>query len=187
MRDAKASLKGKWGTAALATLVYTLVTCASGALFIGPLLIAGPMTIGYIGYIKKIKAGENPGLEFLFSGFSDFLRSFLAYLLMMIFVCLWMLLLYIPGIIMAIAYSMTFYILSDDKEISAMDAIRLSKKMMRGYKWKYFCLMFRFIGWMLLSMLTFGILLFWVVPYIQMSTLNFYHEVKAAWEAKNDK
>lgn len=186
MRDAKASLKGKWGLAALTTLVMGLIVGASGFIFIGPLLLTGPFTLGYISFLKSVKAkSEDARLERLFDGFSDFLRGFLGGLLVSIFVCLWMLLLVIPGIIMGYAYSMTFYILSDDKDISAMDAIRKSRAMMRGYKWKLFCLQLRFFGWLLLSMLTFGILLFWIQPYMDMATLNFYNDIKADYEARN--
>jgi uncharacterized membrane protein len=104
-----------------------------------------------------------------------------------IFIWLWMLLLIIPGIIMSFAYAMTLYIVADSeyKGLSAMDAIRRSREMMRGYKWKLFCLQLRFLGWILLSILTFGILFFWVVPYIQMATINFYKDVKADWKARN--
>jgi uncharacterized membrane protein len=186
MRSAKASLKGNWGRAALVTLLMMVIISASGALFIGPLLITGPLTLGYIFFLKSAQLGDGKTrLERLFDGFNDFGRSFVAWLLTQIFVFLWSLLLIIPGIVMGIAYSMTFFILTDDKEISAMDAIRLSRDMMRGYKWKYFCLMLRFIGWFILVVLTFGILIFWVRPYVEMSVLHFYQDVKADWVTRN--
>ncbi|MDB4205260.1 DUF975 family protein [Polaribacter sp.] len=65
---------------------------------------------------------------------------------MLLFTFLWTLLLIIPGIIAVLSYSMTFYILADNNSIGAMEAIDKSKKMMDGYKWKYFCLGLRFIG-----------------------------------------
>ncbi len=46
--------------------------------------------------------------------------------------------------------------------------------MMKGNKWRLFCLKFSFIGWVLLSFLTFGILLFWVMPYIEVTMAKFY-------------
>lgn len=189
MRDAKASLKGKWGGAALATLVLTLILVAAGFLVVGTILLTGPLMVGYIKYLRGIKAGQSPKLEVLFSGFDDFLRSFLAFLLMMIFIFLWMLLLYIPGIIMAFAYSMTFNILADPdyKDLSAYEAIRRSREMMRGYKWKLFGLYLRFFGWGLLCVLTFGILSFWIQPYMQLADINFYEDVKANWENNNAK
>jgi uncharacterized membrane protein len=98
---------------------------------------------------------------------------------MILFILLWTLLLIIPGIIAAISYSMTFYILADDNSIGAMDAIDKSKKMMDGYKWKYFCLGLRFLGWALLCILTLGIGFLWLMPYMQVSMAKFYDDVKA--------
>ncbi|GHT57847.1 hypothetical protein FACS18945_2990 [Bacteroidia bacterium] len=94
--------------------------------------------------------------------------------------CQWSLLLIIPGIIAAISYSMTFYIIADDPAISAMDAINKSKKMMYGYKMKYFCLSLRFLGWALLCILTLGIGFLWLMPYIQVTFAKFYDDLKAA-------
>jgi uncharacterized membrane protein len=97
---------------------------------------------------------------------------------MVLFIVLWLLLLIIPGIIAAISYSMTFYILADDKSIKPMEAIDKSKKMMDGYKWKYFFLCLRFFGWALLCILTLGIGFLWLIPYINVSIAKFYDDVK---------
>jgi uncharacterized membrane protein len=50
--------------------------------------------------------------------------------------------------------------------------------MMNGYKGKLFGLYVSFIGWFLLSMLTLGIGLFWVGPYMSLSVANFYEDIK---------
>jgi uncharacterized membrane protein len=186
MRDAKASLKGHWGAAALATLVYTLIVLASGALMVGPLLVTGPMSLGFIKYLRQVKAGQSPKLDAIFSGFEDFSRSFVAYLLMTLFLILWMFLLYIPAIIKAFAYAMTFNILADPDfdGISARQAIRISDRMMKGYKMKLFGLYLRYFGWALLCGLTFGILAFWIQPYMSLAQINFYEDVKADYMAR---
>jgi uncharacterized membrane protein len=98
---------------------------------------------------------------------------------MFVFIILWMLLLIIPGIIAALSYSMTFYIIADDETMDAMEAIDKSKAMMDGYKWKYFCLALRFVGWALLCLLTLGIGFFWLMPYMQVTNAKFYEDVKA--------
>ncbi|MDR0907769.1 MAG: DUF975 family protein [Rikenellaceae bacterium] len=186
MRSAKAALHRNWGMAALVTLLMTVIVSASGAIFIGPLFVTGPLWLGYVFFLKSIRPAERSRVERLFDGFNDFGRSLLAYLLIAIFVFLWSLLLIVPGIVMCIAYSMTFFILAEDKEISVMDAIRRSCEMMRGYKCKYFCLMLRFFGWWVLVVLTFGILYFWVQPYVTMSALHFYRELKAELSTRSD-
>ncbi|MPN61797.1 hypothetical protein SDC9_209541 [bioreactor metagenome] len=94
--------------------------------------------------------------------------------MMTIFVILWSLLLIVPGIIAAIRYSMCFYILADNPDIGIMEALNESKRMMRGNKWKYFCLNLSFIGWGLLCICTVGIGFLWLTPYVETSVIAFY-------------
>ena len=84
----------------------------------------------------------------------------------------------IPGIIKAIAYSQLFYILAEDPDISAQDALRKSEAMMYGHKWQYFWLVLSFIGWSILCILTLGIGYLWLIPYMNVSFANFYMDVK---------
>ena len=107
-------------------------------------------------------------------------------LLMGIFVFLWTLLLIIPGIIKGFAYSLVPYILVDKPELSANEAINLSIKMMKGHKFDFFWLCLSFIGWILLAILTFGIGLFWLMPYMYTAYAAFYQDVKAEYEAKTN-
>ena len=69
--------------------------------------------------------------------------------------------------------------------MDTMDAIKLSQDMMNGRKMDLFLLNISFIGWMLLSLLTFGILSLWVAPYIQTSVACFYDETKKLYEKKS--
>ena len=121
-------------------------------------------------------------METLFDGFSDFARSLVASLLMCIFVFLWSLLLIIPGIIAALSYSMTYYILADNPDVTASEAINMSKRMMFGHKTELFWLYLSFIGWAILCLFTFGIGFLWLLPYIQTSTAIFYENIKGAPE-----
>lgn len=84
----------------------------------------------------------------------------------------------IPMIMASYAFAMTFYILADNTEVSAYDAIMRSVKMMRGMKWKLFCLGLRFLGWMILALFTCGIGFLWLAPYITTTMARFYDDVK---------
>jgi uncharacterized membrane protein len=126
-----------------------------------------------------LSRGREVKFSEMFNGFNHFVVALGAYLLMVLFVFLWSLLLIIPGIIASIAYSLTFFILAEDPTLSPMEALRKSKKMMYGYKWKYFCLGLRFIGWALLCLLTLGLGFIVLLPYIQASYAKFYDDVKA--------
>ena len=56
----------------------------------------------------------------------------------------------IASLVASLAYSQTFYVLANDVNIGARDAIRQSTKIMRGRKGKLFCLYLRFVAWSLL-------------------------------------
>ena len=112
-------------------------------------------------------SGEAPTPSHLFEGFKEkrIWHIVGGYWYMGLFTVLWSLLLVIPGIVKSVAYSMTPYILMDQPEISATDALKKSMAMTDGYKWNIFLFDLSFIGWMLLSIITFGIVgIFYVFP-----------------------
>ena len=76
-----------------------------------------------------------------------------------LFITLWTLLFVIPGMIKSYSYSMTPYILYENKEMTAKEAITQSRKMMKGNKWRLFCLSFSFIGWDILCAIPFFVML----------------------------
>ncbi len=77
--------------------------------------------------------------------------------MMNFFIGLWSLLLFVPGLIKAYAYSMTPYILADNPNMLPGRAITLSRQMTRGEKWNIFVLDLSFIGWYLLVGIAAGI------------------------------
>lgn len=94
-----------------------------------------------------------------------------------IFTFLWALLLLIPGIIKSYSYSMAGFIMTENPEMTAKEAMEVSMKMMVGNKWRLFCLQLSFIGWDILSILTLGIGFLWVIPYENAAIAAFYDEV----------
>ncbi len=184
------SLKGKWGLAVLGTLLFFLLTMIPAAILdsifggdtvtpsgistIYSFLITGPMTLGYAMFAISIFRRRETSAAEVFYGFERFGKAFGLYIVTSIFICLWAVLLIVPGIIAAFRYSMSFYILADNPEIGIMEAIEQSKKMMRGNKWKFFCLNLSFIGWLFLSFFTLCIGLLWLLPYMEVSVIAFY-------------
>ena len=59
-----------------------------------------------------------------------------------------------------------------------LDAIKLSKKMTDGYKAELFTVFLSFIGWFFVGMITFGIAMFWVYPYILTTYALYYDALK---------
>ena len=172
--EARTLLSGKWWMLVLVWLLFWLLDSLSGI----NLIIGGPLSLGISALFLKIYRGQDFQVEEMFSGFNDFARSLTAYLLIMLYVLLWSLLLIVPGIIAAISYSMTFFILAEDPHISATEAMRQSKEMMRGHKAEYFWLMLSFAGWFILSCFTFGLGFFFLSSYTTMASAIFYRRLK---------
>lgn len=141
-------------------------------------ILAGALSIGLSTFFLHNADRQNTDISDLFTPFKQqFGNSILYFLLQTLFVSLWSLLFIIPGIVASFGYAMTPYILAEHPEISAIDALRMSKDMMKGNKGKYFCLQFSFIGWFILSMFTFGIGILFLSPYIQAANAEFFNEV----------
>ncbi|MBP1589663.1 MAG: DUF975 family protein [Kiritimatiellae bacterium] len=140
-------------------------------------LITAPLTYGAFNLSLRGADHKQLSIGDGFIGFSQYGRALGYYLLTMIFIFLWSLLLIIPGIIKAFSYAMTPYILLDHPEMGVNEAITESRRIMDGHKWELFCLHLSFIGWMLLSILTFGILFFWLNPYMSITTAAFYRSL----------
>lgn len=167
------------GHATSATATIGIISFALMLLL--PLLVYYPLC--YVGYSNTFRQlfvnGDARVTSNMFSNtFKGYWRNVWGGFLMMLFTYLWMLLLIVPGIIKAFAYSMTPYILKDYPELSANQAINLSIKMMKGHKFDYFYLQLSFIGWGLLSILTLGIGYIWLMPYMYASMAAFYEDIK---------
>lgn len=186
MKMARKSLEGRWGQFITATLVYfALLIPVQIIAAINPvagnlisLAISAPLALGFIIFSLNFTRKKEAKIENLLQGFNNYKRIFLTYLLMLINILLRMLLLIIPGLIAAFSYSMAFYIVADNPEIDPKDALTKSKKMMMGHKWKFFDLGLRFFGWTLLAILTLGIGFIWLIPYMQVTLVNFYEDIK---------
>lgn len=174
----------RWMTALLTYIVYSLVVSAASTLVpgIGAIIISGPMLFGlsYV-FLKQARDGEDMEIGKLFCGFNaDFGGNILLQFLIELFVFLWSLLLIIPGIVMAYAYSMAMYIKVDHPEYDWRQCIKGSKEMMKGHKWKLFVLDLSFIGWFIVCLFTFGIGFLWLQPYMFAAKTQFYESIKPA-------
>ena len=176
---ARTQLRGGWLVAVGAVFIYCLLISLSSAVFgIGLIITGGPLTLGLCIFFLHKARGETAEFENIFEGFKTFVPSLLVFILEGLFIFLWSLLLIVPGIIKTFSYSMAFFILRDNPGMSALDAITASRKMMKGYKGRLFCLYLSFIGWILLSIITFGIGFLWLYPYMFLSMTNFYENLK---------
>lgn len=202
---AKKQLHGKWLEAAILSLIAWLLTTAGGGVvetaqyvwqngvltsvpasqssFSGTsnllsLILGGPIALGVAGYFIKLIRSEGPIIEDLFGGFKFFSKAFVLNIIITVFTILWTLLLIIPGIIASLRYSMAYFIMTDNPQLSAFEALNQSKQMMTGFKGKLFRLWLSFLGWFLLGIITLGIGFLWVLPYYNTAKANFYQDLK---------
>ena len=140
-------------------------------------VLGGFIGVGYAKFNLNLVDKKNAAFETLFEYFSRWKTTTIARLLRALYVFLWSLLFIIPGIVAGFSYAMTDYILAEDPELTADEAISQSKSIMMGNKWRFFCLQFSFIGWDILATLAFGIGHLWLTPYKQAAYAAFYREV----------
>ncbi|MBR3560846.1 MAG: DUF975 family protein [Oscillospiraceae bacterium] len=96
-----------------------------------------------------------------------------------LFTLLWGMLFIVPGIVKGYAYRMVPYIMAEHPELTGTEAITLSRKMMKGNKWRAFVLDLSFLGWEILGGLTAGILdIFWVRPYKAAANAELYLAIR---------
>jgi len=162
--------------------VQTTVTVRANAGGLLTLLLGGPITVGLNYFFVKNVQSQRDELSVttpFTEAFKNYPRKLGGSLWMGLFVFLWGLLLIIPGLIKAISYAMTQFILADCPNVKATDALKLSMRMMKGHKWEFFVLGLSFLGWELLSALTLGILgVFYAGPYMRSSFAQYYLEVR---------
>lgn len=140
-------------------------------------VIGSFVSLGLIQYNLDLIDGKDVEFGQIFSKASMFGKAFWLRLRMGIFTFLWTLLFIIPGIIKSYAYSMSGFILAENPEMTAKEAMQVSEEMMAGNKWRLFCLQFSFIGWQILCILSLGIGSLWLTPYMNVATAAFYDEI----------
>jgi len=161
---------------AIFSLVWSFAVGAfsfSVALFI----IGGAVELGLnLFNITMYQAPGQPKFETLFSRFQYFGRALFLRFLMFLKILAWSLLFIVPGIVAAYRYALAPYLLAENPNLAAEEAIEQSKALMNGYKGRLFCLQFSFIGWYLLAACTGGVGWFFLAPYTKAADTAFYLE-----------
>lgn len=178
-QQAKAQIKGKIGILFIINLIIAVLSLAAGLLpVVGWLIVTPAFSLSSTMIFLHLGRGETKVGD-AFSGFGDFWAAFKVNFLTTLFTILWSLLFFIPGIIKAISYSMSMYVLAENKGMSASACIDRSKELTKGHKWELFVLALSFIGWGLLVAVTFGIASIYVTPYLEATFANAYRALKA--------
>lgn len=159
-------------------------------------LVSTVLGAGFVIFALRTLSGSGASYWNIFDSFGMFFRIIWLYILEGVFITLWTLLLVFPGIIAYYRYRMAIYLLLEHPEMSALDCIRESKRLMVGHKWELFVLDFSFIGWAVLvgvansissalaipvvSVIGFGILVqIYFLPYYELTCAGYYRQLTA--------
>ena len=190
-RDALSTLKNNWAVPCLLAITFLALSALSstGAGILG-VCVSGILSVGIIFTFMKmivvqhsVATTEEASEKITFTTFlegieSRWLPALLGSLWNMLWVCLWSLLFVIPGIVKAYSYSMMFYVLAENPKIGPMKAMDISKILTQGHKADLFMMDLSFFGWILLTMLTGGIVFIWLHPYMTMTETYAYYDLK---------
>ena len=202
--QSRRDLSGQWGLAIGTTLAYGLIVGILGFIdssFSGALTAiwieqlteldvqagflqlfwSGAFSLGYAAFMLRIVRRSNPDFEQIFSGFQRWGRATWTLVVYFVRALLWLLLLIIPGIVKMIAYSQIWYVLNDEPELTAGQALKRSEELMRGHKLDFLMLGLLLVLLALASVVTLFIGLFWIGPWITASYAKFYDEVHNDW------
>lgn len=234
-KEARESLRGRWGKGVcilLAYMVFTFILGIVEGLFVesgfiyllielAVLVISMPLSFGLIISFIKLKRGEDvKAFGFLKDGFSNFKKSWGIWFhtfvrLLLPAVCIFLvaillvalnifnsnasagisilltivsIALYIATLVYAVSrallYVLAYNIGYDNPELSSKACVLKSEALMKGNRGSYFLLELSFIGWAILAILTFGIGMLWLMPYMQVAAVCFYDKVAHTEEDK---
>ena len=173
--DFEAAQRFMMTVAANRTLLSRLLVFAIGLM---SMMLSGGFSLSCLCVARRSEAGVGT----LFEMFGWFFRFLFLNILMGIFIFLWSLLLVIPGIIAAYRYSMAVFIFCDDPEKGALECIRESKEMTRGYKGQLFVLDLSFILWHILCIIP--LVRIFVDPYVTTTKANFYRALRGEFNVQ---
>ncbi len=180
MSDARSDLSGRWGTAVAIMLIYMVVSIGSSFLSFVSILISGPLALGFamvgLGFAKQ----DHVEVATLFDGFKNFGKAIGVTILMGLGIVVGFILLVIPGIILALGWGMSMFILADNPHMRVIDVLSASWDLTNGYKFDLFILALKFLVLGILCLLTLGIGFLFLSPYYQTVMGKFYLELKIA-------
>tara|TARA_B100000989_G_scaffold248729_1_gene196233 strand:+ start:61 stop:636 length:576 start_codon:yes stop_codon:yes gene_type:complete len=182
MRESREKLNQHWFIAAFICFIYGLLVAVPSELntygnFLS-LLLAGPLQLGMSIYFLNIYYNKPASVENLIDGFKPLLKVLLLYFVISIMTLIGLIFFVIPGIIIAIGLSMSYYIFIEEQELTIEEILKKSWKLTQGFKMEILILHLRFIPWYLVGILCFFVGIFFIIPWHQLTLVNYYNYLK---------
>lgn len=193
---AKSKLKGKWGVMVGIYLICMLLIVAevflsfeSSFVYLIGIFISGPFTLSIAKIALNISTlDKSPKISHLAYGFKYVLKATAIYVLINFLYIIynslnldsnivWSLINIVSTIIFLI-FGQAIYVLAENPEVSLVDTLRESYNLTKGHRWNIFVLQLSFLGLVLLSILTLGIGLLWLLPYMEVTMAELYIYLK---------
>lgn len=193
--QAREALQNRWGEAAIVSLIILLAALiiatpsfiAEWAGSITTLLSVLVLPLQYAYYIsllERTRGNEEELTHYTFQytinhAYANTRLLVAGLFIMLISMVAAIFTLGIGAIVVKYMYSMVPYLLHDYPELTPREAMKISREMMSGQKWELFVLDLTFIGWILLSIITFGVGMIFVEPYMSTARAAFYEDLKS--------
>ncbi len=193
--QAREALQNRWGEAVIVSLIILVAAMvisipsfmaewAGSITTVLSVLILPLQYAYYISLLERTRGGEEELTRFTLQyainhAYANTRFLVAGLLIMLISMVLAIFTLGIGAIIVNYMYSMVPYLLHDYPELTPREAMKISREMMSGQKWNLFVLDLTFIGWILLSILTAGIGMIFVEPYMSTTRAAYYEDLKS--------
>ena len=134
----------------------------------------------YIAFVRKnpqdeLKLGAELGHLFKVSFNGTYIKKLVLYILVTVIQVVLTCCLLVPGIIFYYSSYFSYQLMCEFPNLKPSEAIKLSRKIVRGNRTELFVLDLSFFWWYILCGVTCGIALVYVIPYI-MTTRALYYE-----------
>ena len=169
------------------TWLFGLIVCfilstltSMATTFIIGILVVGPFTFAQTYMFMALARGKQKfDIMDISQGFANgqFLRTTLLLLLRGVLVFAWSLLFIVPGVIKSYSYRLAFYVAADHPDLTVSECLAESARLMRGHKWRAFCMDFVMFLWSLVGSCVCGLGTLWVAPYREASMAAFYEDL----------
>ena len=150
-------------------------------------IVLSPLLVSLLGFYvilvkrdpsEQFSLGEEIKNIFKVSFDATYGKKLVVSILRTLFITLWCFLFIIPGIVYNYSSYFSFQIMCENPNLKPMEALKLSKKMVKGNRGELFALDLSFIGWWILCGISFGIASIYAIPYYLTTQALYYENFK---------
>ena len=150
-------------------------------------IVLSPLLVSLLGFYvilvkrdpsEQFSLGEEIKNIFKVSFDATYGKKLVVSILRTVFITLWCFLFIIPGIVYNYSSYFSFQIMCENPNLKPMEALKLSKKMVKGNRSELFALDLSFIGWWILCGISLGIASIYAIPYYLTTQALYYENFK---------